>query len=96
MSLAIDNHRPVLLVTISSRLLRTSGRGRMIPESDSIERTRSRSAYVHKLCSSISYPSTSFERRDWFSPYPTYGSSLANERSHLDVTRNTDPVITPS
>lgn len=54
---------------------------------------------IHKLCSSISYPSRTNrplrQRHDWFSPYPTYGLPLANEKSHLDVIRNSDPVITP-
>lgn len=49
---------------------------------------------IHKL--SVGNGPTSSQRHDWFSPYPTYGSPLANEKSHLDVIRNSDPVITPS
>lgn len=49
---------------------------------------------IHKL--SVESEPTSSQRHDWFSPYPTYGSPLANEKSHLDVIRNSDPVITPS
>jgi len=101
-------HWPVLLVTIYWSYFWYEYReyfwihGCVISKSDSIERTRSRRGpfRIHKLCSSISYPSRTsrplLERHDWFSPYPTYASPLANEKSHLDVIRNSDPVITPS
>lgn len=77
----------------------TFDHGCMISESDSIERTRScRELFrIHKLCSSISYPSRA--NRPLLSDMTGFlrirhTVRLANEKSHLDVIRNSDPVIT--